>query len=92
MNTSDHASPVQPRRSGVASRAQTATFIGVWGAGALAVITSVLLFIGALSMDPMKGELWQPAALVGLIAMCFGVTLLAVGMLVRCVMKKSERR
>ncbi|MGY5124305.1 hypothetical protein [Streptomyces nigrescens] len=91
MNTSDNASPVQPRRSGVASRAQTGTFLGVWGVGALAVITSVLLFIAALNMDPMKGEVGQRAGLVGLIAMCFGGTLLTVGMLTRGVVKKSER-
>ncbi|WP_159393822.1 hypothetical protein [Streptomyces sp. NRRL F-5755] len=91
MNTSDNAAPVQPNRSGVASRVQTGTFIGVWSVGALAVITSVLLFIGALSMDRAAGANWQPAGLLGLIAMCFGGTLLAVGTLARSIVKKSER-
>jgi hypothetical protein len=91
VNTSDNASPVQPRRSGVASRAQTGMFRGLWAVGALGVITAVLLFIGALAADTMAGETGQPAALLGLIAFCFGGTLLAVGMLARFVVTKSER-
>ncbi|WP_158813381.1 hypothetical protein [Streptomyces rimosus] len=91
MNTSDNASPVQPRRSGFATRARSGVFTGVWAVGALAVVTSVLLIIGAFAADPLAGETGQPAALLGLIAFCFGVTLLTVGLLARSVVAKAER-
>ncbi|WP_433855282.1 hypothetical protein [Streptomyces kronopolitis] len=57
----------------------------MWTVGALAVLTSVLLIIGAFSANRAAGELWQPAALLALIAGGFGGTLLIVGMLARCV-------
>ncbi|WP_431999708.1 hypothetical protein [Streptomyces sioyaensis] len=89
VNTSGNASPDEPRRSGVASRAQLVMFRGVWAVGALAVVTAVLLIIGALTANRAAGELWQPAALLGLIALCFGGTLLLVGLLARRVVTKS---
>ncbi|MEW2439055.1 hypothetical protein AB0952_33765 [Streptomyces caniferus] len=67
-------------------------FRGVWAVGALAVITSVLLIIGAFAANPRAGESGQPAALLGLIALCFGGTLLTVGTLARFVVTKSKRR
>ncbi|WP_310722840.1 hypothetical protein [Streptomyces sp. N2A] len=91
MNTSDHASPVPPRRSDLASRAQSRIVRGVWGVGALAVIGSVLLIIGAFTADPKAGESWQPAGLLGLIGLCLGGTLVIVGMLARFVVTKAER-
>ncbi|MFI9076743.1 hypothetical protein ACIGW8_09605 [Streptomyces sioyaensis] len=61
----------------------------VWAVGALAVLTAVLLIIGAFTANRAAGELWQPAALLGLIALCFGGTLLLVGLLARSVVTKS---
>ncbi|MEV5508783.1 hypothetical protein [Streptomyces orinoci] len=92
MNTSDNASPTRPSRSDVAARAKTIVFRGIWGVGALVVLASVLLIVGAFTADPMAGESWQPAGVLGLIGLCLGGTLLIVGMLARSVVPKPGRR
>ncbi|MEU0009510.1 hypothetical protein ABZ079_36200 [Streptomyces sp. NPDC006314] len=87
-----NASPVQPRQSKGASRAQIGTLRGVWCFGVLAIIVFVLLIIGGFAADSKAGETGQPAGVLGLIVLFLGLTVLIVGMLARFVVAKPERR
>jgi hypothetical protein len=74
-----------------ACRNPTGMLWAVWVVGALAVIASVVLMIGAVTADPMAGETGQPAALLGLIGLCFGGVVLIAGMLARSIVTKAGR-
>jgi len=85
VNTSDNASTA-------ISRAQTGLVRGVLGVGALGVIASVLLIVGAFTANSRAGESGQPAGVLGAIGLCLGATVLMVGALARFVVLKSGRR
>jgi hypothetical protein len=85
VNTSDTA-------SNIATRTQTGLVKGVLGVGALGVVASVLLIIGALTTNTMAGEDWQPAGVLGAIGLCLGGTVLMVGLLAHFVVTRPGRR
>jgi len=84
VNTSDTA-------GSTLSRAQNGLVRGMLGVGALGVLGSVLLLVGAFAANTAAGESWQPAAVLGAITLCLGATILAVGLLARSVVAKSGR-
>lgn len=85
MNTSGIA-------SNLASRTQTGLVRVVLGVGALGVVASVLLIVGAFTASSRAGENWQPAGVLGAIGLCLGGTILVVGLLARFVVTRSGRR
>lgn len=91
MTTSHSTAPVPAGWLAVASRVQIGVFRTVWVVGAVAVVASVLLLIGAFTADSKAGESWQPAGVLGAIGLCLGVTLVVVGMLARFVAKSGRR-
>ncbi|MEU6970842.1 hypothetical protein AB0A71_24510 [Kitasatospora aureofaciens] len=86
MSNSDTAAAVRP------SRGEAALVRGAWGFGTLAVVTSVLLIVGAFAANSAAGETGQPAGVLGVIGLFIGGTILAVGMLARSVVARSGRR
>lgn len=85
MNTSDNALTVQP------SRAHSGLVTGMLGTGALTALAAVLLIVGAFTANASAGETWQPAGVLGAIALFLGGTLLAVGALGRSILRARNR-
>ncbi|MFI9081939.1 hypothetical protein ACIGW8_36805 [Streptomyces sioyaensis] len=57
------------------------------GAGALTALASVVLIVGAFTANANAGESWQPAGVLGTIALFLGGTLLAAGALSRSILR-----
>lgn len=85
MNTPDNALTVQP------SRARSGLVTGMLGAGALTALAAGLLIVGAFTANANAGESWQPAGVLGAIALFLGGTLLAVGAL-GCTILRAQNR
>lgn len=92
MSAPENTAPVPTSRCADTFLARTGMFRVVQGIGAAGVVASALLIIGAFTTDPSAGESWQPAGVLGLIGLCFGVTFLLVGMPARSTAPKAERR
>ncbi|MFF8774556.1 hypothetical protein [Kitasatospora sp. NPDC015120] len=85
MNTPGTATAARPRRFG------RALVRGVFGAGALTVLASLLLIAAAFAADARTGESRQPAGVLGSIGLLLGGTILSVGALARTAVAGSGR-
>ncbi|MFI6054964.1 hypothetical protein ACIBCO_33360 [Streptomyces violascens] len=64
----------------------------VGGIGAVVLIASMVLIVGAFMTNAAAGESWQPAGTLGAIGLCIGATMVSVGVLGRSVVTKSGLR
>ncbi|GGU37274.1 hypothetical protein [Streptomyces violascens] len=64
----------------------------VGGIGAVVVIASMVLIVGAFMTNSAAGESWQPAGTLGAIGLCVGATMVSVGVLGRSIVTKSGLR
>ncbi|WP_157513886.1 hypothetical protein [Nocardia concava] len=86
MSSIDTGTPVRPNRGRVAAGMRRSIFPVAWVLGGLGVAVAAALFIAVLVIHGnmnVSGETWQPAALLGLIALAFGAPILIAGLLVR---------
>ncbi|MFE9554277.1 hypothetical protein ACFYOD_12450 [Streptomyces sp. NPDC006703] len=62
------------------------------GIGAVVLIASIVLTVGAYMTDSAAGESWQPAGTLGAIGLCIGATMVSVGLLGRSIVTRSGGR
>ncbi|MVU82421.1 hypothetical protein GPX89_34970 [Nocardia sp. ET3-3] len=86
MSSRDINTPARPRRGRIAAAGRKSLFPAAWILGGLGVVAAGLLFVAVLFIHAGQnttGGNWQPAALLGLIALAFGAPILIAGLLVR---------
>ncbi|GAB0105500.1 hypothetical protein JMUB6875_44790 [Nocardia sp. JMUB6875] len=86
MSSIDTGTPVRPNRPRMAAALRKSVFPVAWVLGGLGVAVATMLFIAVLVIHAnmnVSGDTWQPAGLLGLIALAFGTPILIAGLLVR---------
>lgn len=86
MSSPESATPARPRGNWPATVVRKSIFPLTWVLGGLGLLTAGLLFVAVLIVHASTnttGASWQPAALLGCVALAFAVPILIAGLLVR---------